>query len=221
MYNHPLLDPNGTPRTIQNKVQMDLHYYFVRRGSENIYKWTKSTFKVVKDPDTGITYIEKDEDEETKNHKETNEEIVAAFMPEIRGSRMCPVVSFTRVGQNTLDMYISNLCGKIKNGSENKNYTNHSLRVSGITNLTGNNFTNKQIMSISGHKNQESLAIYQKVNANEKLRMGLTLGYTLLNKPIQQEVIAPAQVQVQGLPIVPQIATASCPDNEATVPKKC
>ena len=75
-----------------------------------------------------------------------------------------------------------------------KGYTNHSLRVSGITNLTHNNFSNKQIMSISGHKSVESLAIYQKVNANEKLKMGLTLGYSLLHQPQEQQIIAPAQV---------------------------
>ena len=69
-----------------------------------------------------------------------------------------------------------------------------SLRVSGITNLTRNNFSYKQIMSISGHKSIESLVIYQKVNANEKLCMGLTLGYTLLNAPQPTEVIAAAQV---------------------------
>ena len=64
-------------------------------------------------------------------------------------------------------------------------------------------------MSISGHKSTESLAIYQKVNSNEKLRMGMTLGYTLLNQPLQQEILAPAQIQVQSVPNVPKMAIAS------------
>ena len=40
----------------------------------------------------------------------------------------------------------------------------------------------------------ESLAIYQKVNSDEKLRMGLTLGYTLLERPVNNEILAPAQI---------------------------
>ena len=52
IYNHTLLAPEGTPHTFQNKVQMDLHYYLVRRRSENIYKWTKSTFKVITNDET-------------------------------------------------------------------------------------------------------------------------------------------------------------------------
>ena len=149
-------------------------------------------------------------------------------MPEMRGSKMCPVMSFTTyistlslecnylwqsskygkinyehkvwhgrgcVSQNTLDSFITNIFTKL--GMKDKGYTNHSLRVSEITNLTQEKFANKQIMSISGHKNQESLAIYQKVNSNEKLRMGLTLGYSLLNMPRHQGILQPAQIQNQ------------------------
>ena len=162
---------------------MDLRYYFVRRGCENIYNWTKDTFRIVTDATTQITYIEKVEDEQTKNHTEMDSEVITGYMPEIKGSKMCPVMSFTtyisalsplsnylwqsakynkfnyaekiwygprRVGQNTLDSFITKLAEKT--GMKEKGYSNHSLRVSGITNLTKNNFSNKQIMSISGHK---------------------------------------------------------------------
>ena len=200
MYRHWLLNPELNPKSLQNKVQMDLRYYFVRWGCENIYDWTKDTFKVVTDPDTGITYVEKVQDEETKNHKEVDSEIIIAFMPEHPGSKMCLVMSFmtyvsalspdsnylwqsakyrsfnydkkvwfgpTCVGQNTLDSFITKIADKMV--MKEKGYSNHSLWVSGITSLTRENFTNKQIMSISGHKHQDSLAIYQKVNSNEKL----------------------------------------------------
>ena len=83
------------PRSLQNKVQLDLRYYFVRRGTENIYNWTKDTFQLVHDEDTNMVYVKKVEDEETKNHKETDSEIITAFMPELKGSKMCPVMSFT------------------------------------------------------------------------------------------------------------------------------
>ena len=95
MYSHNLLDPDINPRTLQNKVQVDFRYYFVHRGCENIYNWTKDTFKVVTDDESGIVYVKKVEDKETKNHKETDNEIITAFMPEVRGSKLCPVMSFT------------------------------------------------------------------------------------------------------------------------------
>ena len=81
-----------------------------------------------------------------------------------------------------------------KIGMKRKGYSNHSLRVFGITNLTREKFRNKQIMSISGHKNQDSLAIYQKVNADEKLRMGLTLGFSLMNISVKKKILKPAQI---------------------------
>ena len=59
-------------------------------------------------------------------------------------------------------------------------YTNHCIRVTGATNLTRANFSPKQIMSVSGHKSLESLAIYQKVANDEKMMMGMALTYSLL-----------------------------------------
>ena len=230
---------------------MDLCYYFVRRGSENIYNWTKNTFKIKTDDAIGITYIEKVKDELSKNHQEVDSEIITAFMPEQRGSRMCPVLSFTTylsalnpkndklwqavrfekfhyddkvwygpgpLGQNSLDSFITKLAEKV--GMKEKGYSNHSIHVSGITELTRNQFTNKQIMSISGHKSQDSLAIFQKVNANEKLRMGLTLGFALLNKPQQQIPIA--QAQIQSVPsLMPAIPMASTATGLPSKPQMC
>ena len=42
-------------------------------------------------------------------------------------------------------------------------YNNHCIIVMETTNLTRNNFTAEQVMSITGHKSTESLAIYQRV----------------------------------------------------------
>jgi hypothetical protein len=42
-----------TPLGLFNKVQFDLRLYFCRRGSENIYNFTKDTFQVSTDPNTG------------------------------------------------------------------------------------------------------------------------------------------------------------------------
>lgn len=59
-------------------------------------------------------------------------------------------------------------------------YTNHCIRVTGTTNLFRAHFTPKQIMSVTGHKSLQSLAIYQRVASDEKLMMGMSLMYNLL-----------------------------------------
>ena len=51
-------------------------------------------------------------------------------------------------------------------------YTNHSIRVTGITVLTRQNFSNSEIMSVLGHKSVQSLVNYQKTRDIQKLEMG-------------------------------------------------
>ena len=65
-------------------------------GCENIYTMTESTFKLVTDRDTDISYITRAEDEEIKNHKELDRsmDITSGYMPEMTGSKYCPVQSF-------------------------------------------------------------------------------------------------------------------------------
>jgi hypothetical protein len=55
LYNSMFLSPT-TPNGLFNKVQFDVRLYFCRRGSENIYNFTKSTFVIETDPQTG-TFI--------------------------------------------------------------------------------------------------------------------------------------------------------------------
>ena len=81
-------------RSLQRKVQWDIGYYFACRGAENIYGILKYDFQLITDKDTGVHYIKKVKDEETKNHKETDKDIVTGFMPEIKGSKFCPVTSY-------------------------------------------------------------------------------------------------------------------------------
>ncbi|CAB4044441.1 threonine dehydratase biosynthetic, chloroplastic, partial [Paramuricea clavata] len=83
----------------------------------------------------------------------------------------------SNVGHNSLDSFMSKLAKSC--GFAQKGYTNHNLRASGVTTLKRNNYNDKQIMSITGHRSSASLAIYQKVASDEKLRMGCALGYAL------------------------------------------
>ena len=81
------------------------------------------------------------------------------------------------VGHNTHDKFMSKLCEELKLETR---YTNHCIRVTGITNLKRSNFNAKQVMSVSGHKSVESLAVYERVQSDEKLMMGMCLTYSLL-----------------------------------------
>ena len=64
-----------------------------------------------------------------------------------------------KVGRNIHDSFMgtmSTLCNL------SKHYTNHCVRVTGVTNLRKSNFTLKQVMAVSSHKSIQSLAIYEK-----------------------------------------------------------
>lgn len=81
------------------------------------------------------------------------------------------------MGHSPIDSFMSDL-SQLCNLSQR--YTNHCIRVTGATRL-GQKFTQKQVMSVTGHKSIESLAIYQRVQADEKLMMGMWLTYNLLH----------------------------------------
>lgn len=83
------------------------------------------------------------------------------------------------MGHNPLDTFMSKLSD---NCALSQHYTNHCIRVTGISNLlhTGK-YTPKQVMSITGHKSIHSLAIYQRVQSDKKMMMGMSLLYSLLN----------------------------------------
>ena len=82
------------------------------------------------------------------------------------------------VGHNTHENFVSSIDRKC--GLKEFKYTNHSLCVSTINILTRKNYSNKQIMAITGHKSSASLKAYQRVSPKEKLQMGLSLGNCLV-----------------------------------------
>ena len=183
---------------------------------------TKETFRIAVDHDTNMEYIFWAKDELTKNHKETDNAIITAFMPSILDSngqphKNCPVASFklyvdhlheackflwqtpnpaafhkgnhvwyknSRIGEATLGAFMSSLSNST---GLSYRYTNHCVRVTGATNLTRANFTANQIMSVTGHKSVNSLAMYQRVNSNEKMMMGMSLAFNLFRPVIVQQ----------------------------------
>ena len=89
-----------------------MHYYFCRRGTENFQEFTKDTFQLMFDNESGITYVRKVTDELSKNHQETDQEIITGFMPQLMEGtghphKLCPVRSF--------ENYVNHLSPKIPN----------------------------------------------------------------------------------------------------------
>ena len=92
------MDPDKGNRELQNKAIFDISY-FCRQGEENFHGMMKDTLALKYNSDSGISYIEKVQDEQTKNHFETNAEIVTGFMPQMldesrRPHKYCSVCSF-------------------------------------------------------------------------------------------------------------------------------
>lgn len=208
LYNSRNLDAN-TPEGLLNKVQFDVRFYFTRRGAENMEKMSRSTYEVLVDSDTGLRYVAQKTDEFNKNHKETDKERYSGYMPEYRADpNKCPVQSFIRyiehlnpncdrlwqmpkqqysdddkvwyhnkpLGVNTLRNFMPNLSKWCKLSAV---FHNHSVRVTGATILTQENFSHQQIMAITGHKSVNSLAVYHRISGGEKINMGRALGERL------------------------------------------
>ena len=232
LYQSQYMDPTNGPRPLQNKVMFDIRFFFACRGSENFKDMKQNMFKIIFDQKIDLIYIKKDKDELTKNHKECTNEIITGYMPELKGHKLCPVDSFREyfshlnpnnealwqtpikkpktsvwyadspVGKHTLADFMKNLSTK---AALSKIYTNHDIRVTGCSVLALTKFSDKQIMSVSGHKSCESLKIYKKVSSDEKVMMGYTLGYALNQPqdipigPIQKHFITPPQPQPKKL----------------------
>ena len=59
VYRNKVLDQTISPLTLQNKVQLDIRFFFCRHANENIDKFTKGSFAVETDTDTGLKFVTK------------------------------------------------------------------------------------------------------------------------------------------------------------------
>ena len=224
LYTHLCMDPDGTPETLQNKVQWDIRFYFARRAYENIDKFNKGTFQLKRHADSGLQYIIKTYDEQNKNHQMDQSDIQTACMVEVPDSKYCPVKSFLKY-KSHLSPLITDLWpypkeknwqmsevwyANKKTGANplasfmsrileladlSRVYTNHSIWVTGTTYLTHKQFIAKQIMSVIGHKSLNILAIYQKVSTDEKLSMAYAMSCYFQNDKSQPLATLPNTIQ--------------------------
>ncbi|XP_076079992.1 uncharacterized protein KIAA1958-like [Mytilus galloprovincialis] len=168
LYESIIMIPDA-PEALLNKVQFDIRLYFCRRSQANMHGMTKSTFKVLNDPKTGLKYVAKCEDELTKNHRGNDRESTSGVMPEFPGSPYCPVKSYetyisklhplcTSLWQRPNESFndddtiwycnsrlgektLAKFMTKLSEGAKlSQIYTNHSIRATGATILTKSMF---------------------------------------------------------------------------------
>ena len=97
-----------------------------------------------------------------------------------------------RVGNNHLAGFLSCLSHE---ADLSRIYTNHSIRVIAATFLKCANFSDNQIMSITGHKSISSLSLYEKVSTEEKLTMGKAMNQLLSATTNDMPALEPAAPQ--------------------------
>ena len=210
------------PGRLLEKVQFDIRFYFSGRGPENMYTMTKDTFVVKKDPSTCLKYVTKKVDKLNKNHRKQDKESYSAFMPECPGDPKCPVASFEKmlsllhpqcnslwqrpndlfrtedtiwfhnqaVGEKMLRRFMKRLSVTHNLAQV---YFNHSIRVTGATLLSRQQYGGKQIMAVTGQMSVSSLAEIQRMSDTEKLRTGLSLNAAL--RTTGQDII-PSSVSI-------------------------
>ena len=178
----------------------------------------KNHFKLIYDNSSESWAVVKSTDELTKNHRGIDQQ-VSGIMPEKKGDPLCPVQSYCiytdhlnpeneflwqlpmkkvdmmndevwytkqKIGKNPLARFMTDVSEKCQ---LSKMYTNHCIRVTGISILTRMRFSASEIMAVSGHKSVQSLAIYQKTDEKKKREMGdvLAQAMTAPDDQIQQK----------------------------------
>lgn len=94
------------------------------------------------------------------------------------------------IGKHTLANFMKTIS---KQSNLSRQLTNHSIRATSITVLDLSKFSDRDIMSISGHKSETSIKNYiGKVSTNRRYEMSSALAASVMNTDTCM------QVQVQG-----------------------
>ena len=201
----------NSPISLVRKVFFDLLFYFCRRAMENLRLHTKTTF-VVKVNEHGVEYVEIDIDEWEKNHGLFGDEYEGGRMY-ADGTETCPVTSFKKyisllnpahnalfqrpkattpqsgpwydrqvIGEKSLEKMMKRMS---QEAGLSQLYTNHCIRATCITTLDDEGFEDRHIMSVSGHKNAQSIRAYSRTGEKMRKKMFDALSNAL--KPPQAE----------------------------------
>ena len=191
---------NLSPQALQNKVFFEISLHFARRAKEGMRDLKKSSFAILTDDQgkryATITHNEKSKKDKGEKKQFTEKEQRMYAKP---GDSRCPVnslelylsklhpdkeeffqqVSRTAtsscptwyngrpIGSNTIATFMSRIS---KAAKLSKVYTNHCIRVTAVTVLSNAGVGETDIISVSGHKNVQSLVPYQRKVGDEKRR---------------------------------------------------
>ncbi len=198
LYYSNVLNPNDEdPACLQNKVQFDIRFYFCQQGNENIYDFTKETFKVKEDLNSGLKYIMKVQDDkkpqwnkqwahhchydrDTRPSTLSSQKLLEVHptpppwlwisLAKTKEERTLYRHGYLVLQQKSLQQLL--VFTPLQAFPLSRVYTNHSIRVTAATFLKCNKFSDNQIMAITGHHSVTSLSLYEKVSTEEKLLMG-------------------------------------------------
>ena len=180
-----------SPVQLQWLVFIYIQLYFCRRGQENIHMFTKTTFMVGTMNGRRFIYQAKDEYTKNHTEMELTSKKSAKIYDDRGKGNKCPVKLFEfylsklheqcerlwqkpkvryyekdscwycnqPVGINTLQKFLPSICKFCK---LDRIYTNHCLRVSGVS-ILSEKFTENEVRAISGHKSNQCLGIYKRL----------------------------------------------------------
>ena len=176
------------------------------RGREGLQILRKDSFVLAVEAN-GDKYIKMSYNEADKTHHgvDAKEKVKLPRMYEQKGNECCPVLSFEKymstlnpycdrffqrplnkcennsfwyanspMGINTINNLMSNLS---KEASLSIRYTNHCIRAMVSSNLYKAGFSSSSIMSVTGHRNVQSLSHYIKPTDQERKQLSSHLSY--------------------------------------------
>ena len=223
-----------TPNTLQNKVLFDIMTHFGRRGREGLRSLGKKSFKVATDNDghryVAMAYNEADKihhgvDSKKKSlkHQECMKPInsfvlsnplkkyLSKLNPDNEALFQKPLSKYhkdgavwygkTPIGVNQLYEFMPRLSAE---AGLSKRYTNHCIRAMVATNLCDAGVSNIGIMSVTGHRNVQSLNTYIKPADSERRAISSIL--TGANRESTLSAIQPSHSRY-----LPLLASASQP----------
>lgn len=96
--------------------------------------------------------------------------------------------SRSALGVNQIDRFMESIATKAGLDVTNNRFTNHSLQKTIVTKLRKAGVTCREIMAITGHKSEQSLADYDALDLNDHRHLGEVLGGVVPDPP--QPVLA-------------------------------
>jgi len=199
LHSHPHVFNTDIPSGLLNKVLFEILIYFCRRGQENVREMKPSDFEV-STGDNGKRFIYKVTSELTKNHLGLRNEQFEPERGRMykTWTPLCPVKSFIKyldkrnpkcealwqrprnsfidsgiwferkpLGKNTLGEFMSKISER---AALSRIYTNHCIRATCITLLSEAGFEGHHIITVSGHRSEESIKSYCRDTSNEQKR---------------------------------------------------